>query len=448
MPPSESRPPLLDELRAAWPPDEGAATGGYVRPPLAEARPIAAASLGRDAVRGLGVVVAERPDGRLLLAPLVREDGRWRRARPRDGASAALVEAVDREADLGPDFRVRRLRHTGRLRGERAIGVDQTNESVVVGTAAVVKWIAEPAPRDPSVPDLQAHLAAVGFAGVPAPIGTVEWTDAHGRVAVLALVTTWLGDAADGWDWCVQDVLAHVLHLPDGCDGACDGLLLAGRLGAAAAELAIALATSSEVIPEPVGTVGPERIEGWHVSAEAALDLALATLEGEAAEALRARADALRARIGTLATVRSTPVTWIHGDLHVGQVLRSPQGLSIIDLDDDVSLPATERGRPLSPVRDVAQLGSSLDHVGRIVDRRTSGEAAWAVDAWVDQARIAFHAAYVSTLTRAGRRELFDERLLTALEAERVCRELLYAAGTLPRWMYAPLGTLRRMIPR
>src|SRR5690606_11045951 len=139
-------------------------------------------------------------------------------------------------------------------------------------------------------------------------------------------------------------------HLPDGCDGACDGLLLAGRLGAAAAELAIALATSSEVIPEPVGTVGPERIEGWHVSAEAALDLALATLEDEAAEALRARADALRGRIGTLATVRSTPVTWIHGDLHVGQVLRSPQGLSIIDLDDDVSLPATERGRPLSPV--------------------------------------------------------------------------------------------------
>jgi maltokinase len=54
----------------------------------------------------------------------------------------------------------------------------------------------------------------------------------------------------------------------------------------------------------------------------------------------------------------------------------------------------------------------------------------------------------VSTLTAAGKRDLFDDRLLTALEAERVCRELLYAAGTLPRWMYAPLGTLRRMIPR
>jgi maltokinase len=267
-------------------------------------------------------------------------------------------------------------------------------------------------------------------------------------VATLAFVATWLPDAADGWDWCVEDVLAHVLHVPEGCDGACDGLVLPGRLGSAAAALAIALATPSAVIPEPVASVGRERIRGWWASAESALDAALTTLEGDALEALRARAASLRARIATLAAIDRTPVTWIHGDLHVGQVLRSPTGLSIIDLDDDVSLPLAERGRPLSPVRDVAQLASSLDHVGRIVDRRTSGEAAATVDAWVDQARTAFVAAYVTTLTAAGQRDLFDDRLLTAFEAERVCRELLYAARTLPRWMYAPLGTLRRMIPR
>lgn len=423
-------------------------TGGYVRPPLADATPIAATSLRRDGARGLAVVVVERPDRGLQLAPLVREAGRWRRARPRDGASTALLEALDREADLDPGFRLRRLRHTGRLRGERAIGVDQTNESVVVGTSAVVKWIVEPAPRDPSVPDLQAHLAAIGFEGVPAPIGTLDWSDADGRVATLAFVATWLPDAADGWDWCVEDVLAHVLHMPDGCDGRCDGLLLAGRLGDAAAGLAVALGTPSAVIPEPVGRVGRETVAAWHASATQALDEALATLDGEAGDALRSRADALRARIATLDAIESTPVSWVHGDLHVGQVLRSPAGLSIIDLDDDVSLPVAERGRMLSPARDVAQLASSLDHVGRIVDRRTSGERGATVDAWVDQARTAFLAAYVTTLGQAGRRELLDERLLSALEAERVCRELLYAARILPRWMFAPLGTLRRMVPR
>lgn len=423
-------------------------TGGYVRPPLADARPVAATPLRQDGARGLAVVVAERADGRLQLAPLVREAGRWRRARPRDGASTGLIEALDRESGLAPGFRLRRLRSVSGLRGERAIGVDQTNESVVVGTSAVVKWIVDPAPRDPSVPDLQAHLAAVGFAGVPAPIGTLQWTDAGGRVATLAFVATWLPDAADGWDWCVEDVLAHVLHMPDGCDGRCDGLRLPGRLGDAAAALAVALATPSTIIPQPVANVGQERIGAWRDSALGALDDASTTLEGEAAEALRSRAASLRARITTLDAIDTTPVTWIHGDLHVGQVLRSPAGLSIIDLDDDVSLPVAERGRMLSPARDVAQLASSLDHVGRIVDRRTSGEASPAVDAWVDQARTTFLAAYVTALTSADRRDLFDERLLTALEAERVCRELLYAARTLPRWMYAPLGTLRRMIPR
>lgn len=444
----ESRPTLLHELEAAWPPDEGPVTGGYVRPALAGARPVAAASLGQDGARGLGVVVAERPGGRLLLAPLVREEGRWRRARPRDGASTALLEALDHDSDLEAGFRLRRLRHTGRLRGERAIGVDQTNESVVVGSAAVVKWLADPAPRDPGVPDLQAHLAAVGFEGVPAPIGALDWTDSKGRVAILAFVATWLPGAVDGWDWCVDDVLAHLLHLPDGCDGRCDGLLLPGRLGRAAAALAIALATPSPAVTEPVMTVGRDRLAAWRVSAETALDDALATLEGDAAEALRVRADALRARIATLDVIDATPVSWIHGDLHVGQVLRSPAGLSIIDLDDDVSLPVAERGRRLPPARDVAQLASSLDHVGRIVDRRTEGRHVARIDAWIDQARTGFLAAYVTTLTEGGRRELLDDRLLTALEAERVCRELLYAARTLPRWMYAPLGTLRRMIPR
>ena len=125
-------PPLLDELAAAWPPDEGPVMGGYVRPPLADARPVAATPIRGDGARGLAVVVAERPDGRLQLAPLVREDGRWRRARPRDGASTALIEALDREADLAPGFRVRRLRAAGGLRGERAIGVDQDKKFVLV----------------------------------------------------------------------------------------------------------------------------------------------------------------------------------------------------------------------------------------------------------------------------------------------------------------------------
>ena len=144
---------LLEELIAAWPPSEDAPDSGYLRHPLASAMPVAATVLRAHGARGLGVVVARQAAGRLMLAPLVREGAAWRRARPRDGASVALVEALSSGLPLEDGFRLHRLGPVERLHGERAIGVDQTNESVVVGGAVVVKWLAEPALRPPEVAD-------------------------------------------------------------------------------------------------------------------------------------------------------------------------------------------------------------------------------------------------------------------------------------------------------
>ena len=172
---------LLDELVAAWPPAEDPPDSGYVRTSLAEATPFVATALRPHGERGLAIVVARHRSGRLMLAPLVREGAGWRRARPRDGASAALVEALASGLSLDNGFELRHLGAVGHLRGERAIGVDQTNESVVVGGSVVVKWLAEPNLRPASVPDLQAHLAALDYKGVPAPVGSLVWTDSVGR---------------------------------------------------------------------------------------------------------------------------------------------------------------------------------------------------------------------------------------------------------------------------
>ncbi len=449
---------LLQELSDTWPPAEDPPTGGYVRPPLAAMRPVAATRLGGAADEGLAVVVTRDALDRLSLAPLAREGAGWRRARPRDGTSAALVAALARDTTLDEGFDLDRLRSPGELQGERAIGVDQTNESLVVGGQAVVKWLAEPVLRAPDSPDLAAHLVAVGFRDMAPPIGRLRWTE-HGQVATLVQVHGWLPDASDGWDWCVADVLAHVTHLAEAsangprsgrapCPDACPGQSLGTRLGMLAGALHAALATPSVALPRPVAHAERARIGMWHATAVEALERTQVTVDGAAAAALRPRIGALRARIDTLATIDATPVLRIHGDLHVGQILRIGERLAVIDLDDDVSSPIEERGLPLPAARDVAQLASSLDHVGRIVDRRTDGRLTPVIDAWIDQARQSYLAAYVETLTRAGHRTLLDERLLIAFEAERVCREMLYAAGTLPRWMYAPIGTLRRMIPR
>ncbi|HET7473111.1 MAG TPA: hypothetical protein VFJ71_08315, partial [Candidatus Limnocylindrales bacterium] len=87
--------------------------------------------------------------------------------------------------------------------------------------------------------------------------------------------------------------------------------------------------------------------------------------------------------------------------------------------------------------RDVAQILSSLDHVGRIVERRRGAGPDPAVGEWIHVARDAFLAAYGAV----------DLDLLIAFEAEQECRELVYAARFLPRWTYAPLATLRARYP-
>ena len=89
----------------------------------------------------------------------------------------------------------------------------------------------------------------------------------------------------------------------------------------------------------------------------------------------------------------------------------------------------------------------SLDHVGRVADLRTGGTAIGDIERWIRWAQTDFLDAYRQGLHEGGRSELLDERLLEPMTAERICRELVYAARVLPRWLYAPMGTLRRTFP-
>jgi maltokinase len=408
---------------------------------------VAATALRPNGERGLAVVVARDGADRLMVAPLVREGVGWRRARPRDGASAALVDALASGRPLDDGFRLRQLAPVGPLSGERAIGVDQTNESVVVGSAVVVKWLAEPDTRPADAADIQAHLAAVGYRGVPRPLGSLVWADPDGGQATLTFLTEWLPEARDGWDWCVQEVLEHLEHVPAGCHPGCGALTFPVELGGLTAGLHVALATPSTVIPRPCVMAGADLIGRWAAAASRALDTALGLLPDEAATELHLRAGVLRTQIESLSSVGTTIIQPIHGDLHVGQVLRSDRGLAVIDLDDDISIAPAERGRPLPVARDVAQMTCSLDHIGRMVDLRTGGRSTAAIEAWIDGAQRGYLDAYRSTLTQAGRAELLDDRLLEPMTAERICVELVYAARVLPRWLYAPMGTLRRVVP-
>ncbi len=326
------------------------------------------------------------------------------------GESAALVEAII--AGGSADLRVFVPLDAGLDLTERPITVDQTNRSVVVGERVVVKWMRTPGP-DRSTP-LLAHLAANGFRRMPTPHAALFRGD-----DLVALVTAFLPDGQDGWDWGVDDLLAALDGGPPADFGA--------ELGALAAELHAALAT----LPAPAEDRAEDRAEDW----AKVLDEALAT-EGDGAEWLRS----IRPRLAAdLARSGAGKAIHLHGDLHVGQILRWRDGYAVIDFDGNPTLAA--RAEPVA--RDVAQLRTSVLHVAEIVNRRTDGRHRAELVDWGRRTTGELLTAYTGGLAARGRADLFDPGLLHPFEVEQQCRDLVYAARFLPRWRYAPLGVLR-----
>jgi len=307
------------------------------------------------------------------------------------------------------------------LLGERAITVDQTNESIVVADEVVVKWLRPPVPSPHPGVELLEYLSEQGFAHMPVFVGADEVDD-----MVVAIVTEFLPGALDGWDWFVDEVDAL---LTDDVSLA-DTVAWARRMGELTAELHIVLGGLQR------STVAA-RI--YHAQAGQALHDALRVVDGPEGERLRSLVDGIEEALAPLQTDRLLPAHRIHGDLHAGNFLRAGERLVITDFDGNPLVEANQRRLPQSPLRDLASLLQSIDHVGRIVVKRRHPHRAADVDGFVTAAIAAARDAYAD-------RHPVDDELLTALRVAQELHEFQYAATHLPRWMYVPDAALPALL--
>lgn len=359
-----------------------------------------------------GRVVSVDDDGRVLV------DGR--RPEAGDGVARAIARLVVR--DVAADA------------PERGIAVDQTNTSVIVDDRLVVKLVGRWAAAD-RAGHLLERLAAAGSDDVARLHGRVEWRHPQLGEATLAIVTEYLPGAEDGWTWAVDDVV-HALE--GGPDPAWPALL-----GTRVARIHDVL--GADAVPS-----GPDAAAARRARAADALARAVDAATGPTAARLRNRRAALERDIRSLEDTAPGLEFPIHGDLHVGQVLASPdpgaadgRRYTIIDFDGDPQLDAADRERADAAARDVAHLLVSLDLVAAVAQKRLRRADPLAL-VWADRARADLLAAYRAELTRP---ELFDDALLPGFEAEQLAAELHYADRFLPAWRYAPDAAITHRHP-
>ncbi|CAN5733564.1 hypothetical protein BH23CHL8_BH23CHL8_22900 [soil metagenome] len=437
---------LLSAVRDGWPPSDTDDGRGYRRLALAEMRPVDALGMPRSDGHEAAVVVVEAGAGGLAALPVVRRAGIWRVAAAGDGVAEALVAVLagGRHLSPGTRFQLERAVPTVMSVGERAVGVDQTNRSVVVAEALVVKWYTQPGVDGRRAATLLWHLAEVGFAGVPLLHGTLSWqASSTDRPVVLAIVDEYLAGARDGWEWCTEAVVEHA-RASHRCGSGCPAAF-AGDVGRLVGALHVALATPSAHIPGARGTAGADEVAAW-------LEASLADLQAVQAIAaadrhlLVEREAMLLEELSRLDHAGHTPIQPVHGDLHVGQVLNGPDGLRVIDFDGapDYASPDAERD---SVARDIAHLLLSLELVVEVARKRLEADSAVALSAWGRTARSELLEGYRQALAARPGRVGLDERLIEPFIVRQLCHEIRYAADTLPRWRYAPMGVLARLYP-
>ncbi|MDZ7886890.1 MAG: glucosamine kinase [Mycobacterium sp.] len=383
---------------------------------------------------GHALAIVER-DGSLSALPVVRTPGGWQRATAGDGTADALVRLLAQAPGHSSHGRFSVVSWTGRyLRGlERPITVDQTNESVIVGEQAVVKWATHLQPGPHPAPGRLATLTAAGFTAMPSPWGVVTWTPEHGDETLVATVNGYLPGAVDGWTW------AKELFIAAAASGDLAEVAATSRaLGAVVADLHAALGmTSSRSTSQDA--------KRWRDSAFDTLGEARLLAGPANALLLTEHAENIEQILNGLSELVDVPVLDAHGDLHVGQVLRADELLVITDFDGNPVLPPAERVLPVPAAVDLAGILQSLAHVAIVAVKRSElGADALAETDRVSRAEL--YGAYIDRLTQCGHADLHLGTAVGAFRLQQVLREIVYAGRHLPRWMYVPDAALPALL--
>ena len=330
---------------------------------------------------------------------------------------ATAAGALQGERFDGPYSPMERL---SRVPAVRRLDAEQSNTSLVFDDRVILKLIRKLEPGLNPELEMGAFLARSGFAGTPRLLGSISVTGAV--EATVAVAHAFVRVETDGWSYVLDALRRGEPPLSE-----------VRELGARIGELHAALASDeadARFAPEPIRR---EDLRRWTETLLGELERTVRVGRSAVPE-LAGRQQALAARIHRLGGVRPGGVRIRqHGDLHLGQVLRSGGEWLVFDFEGEPARPLAERRQKHSPLKDVAGMLRSFAYAAAAAGRREI--AGLMRESFLQGWRL--RAARLMPPDEEGARVLLE-----SLELEKLLYELRYEVGHRPDWVNIPATDL------
>jgi maltose alpha-D-glucosyltransferase/alpha-amylase len=370
----------------------------------------------------------------------------------------------------------------------RRSSAEQSNTSILFGNRLIMKLFRHPEPGlNPDCEIGRFLTEQANFANIPPFGGSIEYVSKDDAPTTLCMLQGLVTNQGDGWQWMLEEldryyesyvqkaIPAEELGQPAVSTSVPLGVARASQfalehagvaldaaavLGRRTAEMHLALASSADnpaFLPEPLTKEYFDNLQASiNAQAARAYELLRKTMSGLADDTVEIAALLLSHRTRILDGLGASNIgsmdgrrTRIHGDYHLGQVLRVKSDFVILDFEGEPARSLEVRRMKHSPLKDVAGMLRSFNYAAwaalmRYASRRPEDQTKlepWAT-LWDESASAEFLHAYMEAMegshlipaTPAAQWSLLDLYLL-----EKAFYELIYELNSRPDWVKIPL---------
>jgi maltose alpha-D-glucosyltransferase/alpha-amylase len=398
---------------------------------------------------------------------------------------AAQVKMGQGEAKGRPSSIFSALRGDSAELPARLVGTEQSNSSIIYGSKLIMKLFRKQATGiNPDI-EIGRYLTEQGSFHNIAPFGgSIEYRNKGGDYA-FAMLQGLVANLGDGWEWTHTQLEAYydavsakafpsqeAAGLPNDFeslskitipaiirDAIGSYLEAASTLGQRTAEMHAALGAETDneaFTPQPFSSADTRALRE-HLVANAnrafeALNQTLPSLPGDAMDSARlalSRRDQIIHQLNrqTSGHLGGQQIR-VHGDYHLGQLLRTESDFMILDFEGEPARTIEERRAKQSPLKDVAGMLRSFSYAAfasltRYSTRRSVDPATlepWS-HLWEKAVFAEFLRAYRKVLEGSpilpGQTDF--QPMLEAFVLDKAIYELIYELNNRPTWVRVPL---------